>query len=408
MKKNTAKILMAVLCLMMAIGIATGSTFAWFSLNNRVTVTGMTVTTKVGNSLQIAADELSSTAKLADSNFSNGINQPVVGLLEPASTTDGKAFFYNSTANVKANGDAIADTYLAYATTGLAAATDSTTYGNKFSENYMISKTAATAATGTKNIAEGYVDYVFQLKATNTLGNGTALKMTKLNLLYNDAASSADENKDVKAFRVAVFVEDITAGTATAAPGTLKTILAYSGAAYQTLDNEDKGCAISAVDAAPTTVSNFGTAATLDTFTQNETKYYKVVVRMWLEGEDTTCNNETFMSLTSAWTLDLAIELGGANSAVTSIGSAANLTVAAAGAVATLTIADTSLSATSVVKTYQWYKVGSPDAAVDAASNASAATAEFTATEAGNYYCIVTAYGSQYRSPTVALTAPTP
>ena len=41
-----------------------------------------------------------------------------------------------------------------------------------------------------------------------------------------------------------------------------------------------------------------------------ETKYYKVVVRLWLEGEDTTCTSETFANLTDTWSLDLKLELG--------------------------------------------------------------------------------------------------
>ena len=46
MKKNTTKILMAALALFMAVGIATGSTFAWFAMQTTVTATGMEVTAK--------------------------------------------------------------------------------------------------------------------------------------------------------------------------------------------------------------------------------------------------------------------------------------------------------------------------------------------------------------------------
>ena len=40
------------------------------------------------------------------------------------------------------------------------------------------------------------------------------------------------------------------------------------------------------------------------------TKYYKVVVCMWLEGEDKACTTANFLELTNAWTLDLEIQLG--------------------------------------------------------------------------------------------------
>ena len=49
MKKNTTKILVAALALFMAIGIATGSTFAWFALNTEVSATGMQVVAKSDN-----------------------------------------------------------------------------------------------------------------------------------------------------------------------------------------------------------------------------------------------------------------------------------------------------------------------------------------------------------------------
>ena len=53
------------------------------------------------------------------------------------------------------------------------------------------------------------------------------------------------------------------------------------------------------------------------------TKYFKVVVRLWLEGEDTTCTNETFATLINAYTLSVAFHLGGVETAVTVIGSVA-------------------------------------------------------------------------------------
>lgn len=390
MKKNTARILIAVLCLIMAIGIATGSTFAWFSLNNRVTVTGMSVTTKVGDSLQIAADTLGSTAKQADSNFLNGLNQTVTGLLEPVSTINGTSYFYTSSANVAANGDALTDVYAAYdpaSTAGI----------NAFDANWGLSS-------DTPDVADslGYVDYVFQIKATNTAGSASNVKLTKLNLLYNDTTAAV---ATINAFRVALFVEDITSAAPAGGVGSLVAIVKPAGGDYLT-----DGKAVdstSTLDDVTNLANNGGSPlyANLAAVPANTTKYYKVVVRMWIEGEDEACTNANFLTLTDAWTLDLAIELGTGNG-VYEIGSAANLSVGVSGAVATLTIDDTALNSGAVVKTYQWYKVGSPDAAVDGASNASALTAAFTATEDGSYYCIVTAYGSQYRSPTVAIDVP--
>ena len=219
MKKNTVKILMAALSLLMALGIATGSTFAWFSLNNRVTVTGMTVSTKVGDNLQIATDTLGSTAKAAESAFVNSLDQTVEGLLEPVSTINGTSFFYTPSSNVKADGDAIAETYVAYAA------------GDTFDTNYGVNETADTPD------ALGYVDYVFQLKATNTdTTNPAEIRLTKVNLLYNAAQATGAQ---LNAFRVAVFSQDITSD-APSGVGTLVTILDAAGSDYQTdIDDDD-------------------------------------------------------------------------------------------------------------------------------------------------------------------------
>lgn len=46
MKKTTSKIVLAVISLIIALGLATGTTFAWFSMNSTVSVTGMSVTAR--------------------------------------------------------------------------------------------------------------------------------------------------------------------------------------------------------------------------------------------------------------------------------------------------------------------------------------------------------------------------
>ena len=55
---------------------------------------------------------------------------------------------------------------------------------------------------------------------------------------------------------------------------------------------------------------------------RNKSTYYKVVVRLWLEGEDNTCNNTTFADLNNGkWALSCEWKLDSNNSetAVTNI-----------------------------------------------------------------------------------------
>ena len=213
---------------------------------------------------------------------------------------DGKNFYYTSTQNVTASGDAIADTYFNYATTGLAAAVDSSSYGNAFSENSGITSAKVGSYAGTLGPAEGYLEYVFQLKAMNLTDANEALKLTQLEIEY---AQQDEEVDNCKAFRVAVFVQDITSATPLAEAGTLKAIYTPTGAANFTAGK--------AVNSTTTLGDVTYAAAAVDMATVAPgTAYYKVVVRLWLEGEDTTCNNDTFMALTGDWTLKIQITLG--------------------------------------------------------------------------------------------------
>ena len=258
-------------------------------MNAKVTVDGMTVNTKVQNNLLITEDALTSTAKKADSLFDTSLTQTVTGIIEPVSTVDGVNFFYTAASNVKGDGDAKEDTYVAYVE------------GDDFDSNYGFNTASSTEC-------YGYKDYVFQLKATNTdAANAAALKLTKLDLTY---AGSTDLNK---AFRVAIFVEDITTVTPTGTVGSLKAIYSPSGAT-----NHTNGKAVKSTTALDTVT--YATAAVdLASVASNSTAYYKVVVRLWIEGEDSTCTNETFASLNLNWSFDLAFELGTTTAAVYNI-----------------------------------------------------------------------------------------
>lgn len=304
LKKELA---VAIVMLLVAAIALTGSTFAWFAINNTVTATGMSITTSTSNNLfikDIAADATSVT----DDGFTTSRSGEINALLEPVSTVDGENFFYTSTHNVVGNGDAETDTYIDYATTGLGAATDSTNFANAFSENYEVTKTLA--ADG----AKGYVDYVLCLKAVNAKSVPYYINMTSLVLAYVNKTDSGD-----KAYRVAVFTEKGTTTDtgatfpATPAP-TLLSILAPTNSAEFT-----DGYAVSAIDSAPTAINSAMDDAVAITVAANSTEYYRVTVRMWLEGEDTTCNNTTFADLDSSWNLILRFDLQDTTGGVTAM-----------------------------------------------------------------------------------------
>ena len=263
---------------------------ALFSLNTKVDVTGMTVTTEVSSNLLIATDALGSTTKQAESNFATLSTQTLSALLEPVSTEDGKAFFYSIDAN--AAGEKIG--------TGLFSvynASEVPTTAELTSFNSLYSTSGAV----------GYIDYVFQLKATNSdTANARPIKVTKLDLTYTPDSTEADNVE--KAHRIAFFVENMgEIGTAPAGgSGSLVNVYAPTGAAYNNSKTVDSTNAVPAGDVPA------AATATIASVPAGKTNYYKVVVRLWIEGQDTTCTSANFMDLTgtnSKWALDIELKL---------------------------------------------------------------------------------------------------
>ena len=305
------KIVAAAIAMMtLSTAAAVTGTVAWFSANQLVNVNGMTVQTKVSSNLMIAEDNVNNPV---DGQYRASLTQNVAKILEPASSVDGVAFYYAATNNVSGSGDAITDAYYSYASQP--ANPDSTNYIDHFSANYSISKTIATGMISGQQGAYAYADYAFYLKGTNVESTDQYIKLTKCNLLYNNAAlDSAD-----RAWRVAVFAQDATqnVNTTTALASSDKvTILTPASAA-----NFTSGKAVNSASGLGDVT--YGTAANVYEITAGETAYCKVTVRLWLEGEDNTCNNDTYAALTDAYSLDLSFELNTANSAVTQIGSVA-------------------------------------------------------------------------------------
>jgi len=311
MKKALRKLIPAMVMLLIAAAFVGTSTYAWFSMNRTVTVTGMSVDTKVSDALSIAAEN-------AEANYDTALSQTRSAHLRPVSTVDGVSFFYTQGDNVKGNGDAKTNAYIAYSeaevgtpdpTNALANAdAGKTHYDAQFQTKYGLTDTIETS-----NVLYGYVDYVFYIKATNTAGSAQDLKLTTLNLLYNNAAVTE------KAWRVAVFAQAAVKNTALSTAVTSsdrKAMLTLDGAA-----NYESGKAVDSTSST-NTVTYTSSSWAVDSIAAGATEYNKVTVRLWLEGEDSTCNNDTFASLTSAYTLSLGFALGGSESAVTVIGSA--------------------------------------------------------------------------------------
>lgn len=357
--KKTKIVVPALAVLLLSTAASVSGTVAWFSMNTSINVTGMTVTTKVSSSLQISATN-------ADNLFSNtDLQQTRGGRLQPASTVNGHNFFY--TTNAKSNGDANAEQYPAYAeSTALNAAqlntSGKTHYDTDFNSAYGCTDYNPEDNTG--SVAFAYIDYSFYLRA-NIVGTAQKISMDRCNLLYGD--STPGELNTEWAWRVALFssLVDLNAAeedsvTTNPTNNHLVSILdlansknqneitpsiptsgtdvsAYyidpqlkthpTGAAatadgktmyYQPSAEDGSPKAVSVNNAAPTAVT-YNTAATVASGVTGD-KVYKVVVRLWLEGEDVSCTSSTFADLDEHWSLNISFALG-ADDGVTVIGS---------------------------------------------------------------------------------------
>ena len=348
--KKTKIVVPALAVLLLSTAASVSGTVAWFSMNNSVKVDGMTVTTRVSSNLLIAEHN-------HEDQYQDSITQARSGIIEPASTVNGKNYFY--TVNALGNGDAKQDTYGTYnENTALAnAGAGKTNYDVGFNSSYGVEQAQIT----TSNVMYGYIDYAFYIKATSA-ADDQVLYMSKCNLLYDTQDYATNPSGDPiwsaisngYAWRVALLSG--TAQKETAFDDTdlaLKTILAPANALNQNQVNQVNTSAfteqtsvadyftdpygktaasgtyqagtkyysapsttpnaVSAANAAPTAVSNPNAAAQAATNIDiGVTSYTRIVVRLWLEGEDISCTSNTYAQLTSKWKLSLEFKLGNA------------------------------------------------------------------------------------------------
>jgi hypothetical protein len=346
-KTMKKKLISAIAMLTVSAVTLSTATYAWFTMNKEVTVTGMQMKTKVGSNLLVCGDNV-------EASYTSALSQLRAVLLEPVSTVKAvdDSFYY--TVDAKANGDANKDAYTLYkentalATTSKdvvgtdwtrsSAGAGKTAYDATFNGNtaYSISGHSSGASAAYQN-AYGYVDYVFYLKATSDAAD-QEIRMTECNLIRNNAVitdsatgSGAKTDNDL-AWRVAIFAKEITnkgngveTDAVTESTDTPKIILRRSGSENQTDTKVVDG---------PTSVNgtaSYNTWASNNEYidkitTSGTTKYYKVVARVWLEGEDKSCKSSTYALLTNneyefGMKFDLVNDGDTENKSVTELGS---------------------------------------------------------------------------------------
>ena len=309
MKKNKRKLLSAIGMLTVSATMLVTSTFAWFTMNKRAKVENLSLKATVSSNLLISPDNSS------DATYDKELKKNISALLAPSSTVNGVDYFYTLDAAAdghKAKGPNDEYPFLRYTETKSLDVLD--TYAEKdkydavFNLNYNIS-TANPQEAGEYKTAYGYVDYVMYLKATSTEEN-QKIVMNKCNLLYKGNVL------EDKAWRAAVFVQETSAKTQPTSIGTLVSIIAPAEA-----KNHNTGLAADTISSIGTIQKESKEVIIDNAITSGNSKYYKVVVRVWMEGEDTTCTTEIYGNKTDKYTLDLEYIIDKDIEGVKSIGS---------------------------------------------------------------------------------------
>ena len=374
--KKTKIIIPALGMLLLSTAASVSGTVAWFSMNNSVTVTGMTVTTKVSSNLQISEANV-------EAQYGDELEQERSGIIEPASTVDGAAFFYTTSASgdgvAKENTDADAahKTFKQYGESASPAIANAyagkANYDAAFNAAYGFAEPAIRETpTGLDNMSYGYIDYSFYIKGTY------ASAADKIVLEYCDLAYKNEDDEfygaitTAWAWRVGMFVVEADEGetiadSTAAVSGNLVTILDFANSKNQNEVNrpvdkkvgddvsglyQTSACTGDAIPASSTVTADGtytpgtyyikGDAAPKAVNGQNKDSYaaipkanqpaivdnaptalqtqrYKVVIRLWLEGEDISCTSTTFANLTRNWKLDLRFKQGSAETPVENI-----------------------------------------------------------------------------------------
>lgn len=274
--KAIRKQLLAAVAMVLVAAVALGSsTYAWFANNNMVTATGLKATAQTGSSALLIANN---TGNISDKNFQTSVVLSTdAKKLAPVSTIDGEKFFWTAGDNVNGEGDAINETY--------------TEYKDETKDQFP-------------NGAVPYVEYDLLLKAT--LSDANPINLTGLTLDYTKNNAETDNEN---AFRVAFFASEKvdSVESAMVAPVKLKSIMN----SQNTTENFTAGQAVSSTTGTAAVTNPGESAVVTSAVTAGKNCYYRVVVRLWIEGEDKTCTNSVFSPLAGTWACGLKFETTG-------------------------------------------------------------------------------------------------
>lgn len=309
-KKKTSskrKLAPAIAMLTTSAVMLTTATYAWFTIGKEAQVTGLEMSATAGGGLEISLGKINAS-KLSAPGMADGTLwksscsvaevYKSVGKINPASTVDGNNLYYVES-GVGGQGKTVSDTSV------VKQATDSAKLTLQTENTANADKT-----TSSEDGAGHYVDIPMWIRTTSAVDQNIKCAVT----IDNTADNQGTDLK--KAVRVAVIpvstskndsvskkdTTGVTLSTSSTYTDTIKAIFGLDQTGY----NENKGISKEKTASDPSTysailgaVSNFkeagATASDVFDLAKATSGNYSVqgfVVRVWLEGESTSCWDE--------------------------------------------------------------------------------------------------------------------
>ena len=325
-KKNHSaakKLIPAIAMLVTSATMLSTATYAWFTMNKEVELTGLNMTATTAGALEISLGGVTAGGVLAD-NFGKRPADTLDELSWKQSIAAGEYYNKISLINPASSVDAV--TF--YNAMDASNAGQTATKFETVSQTAKLTKQDALTADGViasdEDTTGYYVEIPVHLRTSSVAPQGSASDAQiyyKMVINNNDVASTFDKKTLYKAVRVAFLKADETGAVTSASAEKILAIddVYYGAGAVSAIDGSNVGTksAVTALttDSVFTSTAdrNYGintgalTGLTIPYAEGQNYGHADFVVRIWLEGESTSCYN---VNAGQSWNIDFSFSMG--------------------------------------------------------------------------------------------------
>jgi len=323
-KKTSKKIASAAAMLLLSTAMLGTATYAWFTMNKEVQVTGMEVKAHAEEGLlinEVATANSNTWDELATANTT-----PTTVVMRPASTADLTTWWH---ANSKIYNDEAGQN-------NLSGTVDVDSNGNKYvnistisdydlvksgeaaggtkAETHVYYKDASFGTSGSYEDGEGfYVKYTYYLKSSGDTDLSVSNLQVKVKATKNTTgtnASGSSDNLD-PCLRVGVTMNTTASGGTVAGTKIFSPIT--TGEINYTVTSNQKGDSTASVTSTPAETGKFSEYVTLNKNSDTKITIPKVTsdgtpvyVYVWFEGEDAACKSINLTDILAAYDIDVS------------------------------------------------------------------------------------------------------